>query len=386
MHIVSYGIALLLAVGGVCKVLAQGVELRPTYGIHLCKKDHPEVRSEWDTSILLSFSRVIRKDGQAVTLGFSRRTCADSPLQATCFAAGEFIQCDVAALERIFRVAAWYAWRYLDAGKVDYNDFYRIHEKTVLQAFGFADGTVETDTVEAFAMHMRVIDMLPADQPVPQAHKDFQHAHPLFREIVDLVMLAFLGHEAGHLNNEQCPIATRSRLDSDGLIDHLVRSDLAGELFCAKRLDRLEIKADECAIRQIEQKVNESGSVAALDHPVGEFARRVAADIVAFQAMTGWAPRNAGSSSPYRMVELPPYLSAPFRQILFAAAMHGERPKPVICGDAAALIVQGIQARYTQCPGDGHQVSDDILRMLPKGVELAWNGGDWSIDSYSCVE
>lgn len=362
---------------------AQSENDPPDYGVRLCSNAPEGERSVWDTSILLSLSQILQVDGADTTVGVTRRGCRENPIDATCFAAGNGIQCQVEALERIYRAATWYAFQYREGGVTEYDLFFRKYDEAPAKAFLFADGAKEDDDIENFASAMVRIDQRPSIGSIAKEDEEDAIFHPVFRGIADLAMTALLGHEAGHLNNETCPIAEKSWAEENGLLSLIIKEHLGGELFCKRSLEQFELKADVCAMRWLRRLVLNENTVVGDDGDVGSFVRRSAADIISFQALTGWGRFDDEVNGKYTARHFKGYLGPAYRQILLASELNGTKSRPRICGNAASMIVQGVQADFTACEGGG-EVSDPILALMPPGVQTAWNGGEWSRSSYSC--
>jgi len=85
----------------------------------------------------------------------------------------------------------------------------------------------------------------------------------------------------------------------------------------------------------------------------------------------------------YPSVHFAPYLSAPFRQLLFSAELDGPHNQGAVCGETASLFVHGVQDFFGQCEGEG-DVSDKILSYFPQKLEESWNGEPWTSASFMC--
>jgi hypothetical protein len=267
------------------------------------------------------------------------------------------------------------AW--LIDGAPEYEDFQTRNERAVVDAFRAADGIGASPEAGQLVERIRAEDARP--DGVRAAREEDQSLAALYRDELDRVLSVVIGHELSHVNGDACPIAQLSVSEDNKTWNEAVSSHTKNELFCDRPLVPIEVTADRCALRFL-RATDENNSSISLDKHA-EAMRRLAADLVAYLGFFGLrATDPPGRLVPFR---LPGYLHEPFRTLLFAAEINGKRPRPAVCGAAARIFVQAVQATFKQCSGKG-TVSDPLLGLLPPGVEKSWNGAPWTAASWSC--
>ena len=336
------------------------------FAINLCYSDGAPKRSEWDTNILLALGRVFDTQTGNVNVGIVRRSCAESALYGSCFAGPRGMQCRNESLERIHRAAAWYAAMINRANHHNYEQFRLSDPKAVQQAFRFTDGEPVSDDVQETIKALKEQEADPTAEPSSLLR--------LYESIVDLNYGALIGHEITHMTDDQCTLSSLSSIEGTGLWASTLEESLTGTLFCKQNPVKEELLADRCALRTLE--------LVARKNAVNNFARRAAADMVAFQLLTGWRPPD--EPGVFQMRPLEQYLHLPYRMILMTTAMQPGGKYPAVCGEAASLFVRGVEQTFLSCAGGGGEVSDELLALLPKGVEASWNGEPWTESSVSC--
>jgi len=172
-------------------------------------------------------------------------------------------------------------------------------------------------------------------------------------------------------------------METSGLFTHILSLQTSRELFCAANPNPDEIKADRCAARQIdklhENPISDWGDSKRLEI----FAQRAASDMIAFQSLTGFRRFSQLPIGKYVIPNFDAYLNPVYRLTLLAGSVSNSKDQPRLCGDSASLFAHGVQTSYQQCGGDG-QVSDELLALVPSGVEDSWNGAPWNDKTISC--
>lgn len=225
----------------------------------------------------------------------------------------------------------------------------------------------------------------------------------LFQTIVNYNMAALIGHEISHVFDNVCPIKTSARTEESGLFKKVVNEQQIGELFCPWFPAIEEVWADRCALRHIRHLRDKAKlNINADENKFEDFSRRVASDMIAFQSLVGWRRHKEIALGKYAQPFLQDYLYSPYRLLLMTAEIHEGISSPVVCGESASLFVQGVQESFRNgipkrllksapestlnCSEGKGNVSDDLLALLPKGVESSWNGSPWTKESFSCGE
>jgi hypothetical protein len=310
-----------------------------------------------------------------------RNVACQQPLQVetACIAAvyndvgGRGIACAPRTLLFLVRSAAWYTLARRPAES--YTAFsLRVGGQINETAFHFADGQTPDATIE---QRLSRLPHSEASPPNDEAGRTFLMA-------LNLVFAAIFGHEDGHLYDKApfCGIADASLVESSGLYNVLRRIQTSGELFKAADFSPEEYHADLCATRRIHKTIewykrqppsNAQGDLA--------FARRAAADIVAFALMIH-------DDSPHprpQSAAIPGYFYSPLRIVALAGELDANS-KPRVCGAAAQAFVALTQANYQSYSGKGI-LPDDLEAALPAGVPAAWNRkAQWSAQSFACPE
>lgn len=184
---------------------------------------------------------------------------------------------------------------------------------------------------------------------------------------------------------ERCPLEQKSNTEELGLISLFTALHQTGELFCPRPPSLEEVRADVCGLRHV-RAVAQS----LVSHRAGDidalFARRASADLVAFNMTFGWRPRSDAPAGRYPFMELQEYLYAPVRVLAYGAELTPPTAGDVaVCGEAASLFVFGAQELFKSCPKANGIVSDQILALVPRAVETAWNGAKWTPSTFACV-
>lgn len=275
--------------------------------------------------------------------------------------------------------------RFLLGGVEPYEIFRRVNHQAVRSAFLYADGALDDPEADEFVDQLRRAEATSDSDNRSGTALEFESVVALYQAIVDLNMAALIGHEVAHLFDDKCPLSTTSAAETSGLFDSTVTQQLGGQLFCPRFPVIEEVKADRCALRHIHGlHHHERSSAITDDSAFGDFVRRAAADMVAFQALTGWRRFTQLPPGRYILRPLDQYLYAPYRVLLMTAEIHGERPRPAVCGEAAGLFVHGVQESFRACPDGGGIVTDDLLALLPPKLEESWNGAPWTDESFAC--
>jgi hypothetical protein len=352
-------------------------EAPPDVSIVLCQND---TSSGFDDDIRAALVQTLALSGEVKTVVLRRRQCASMP-DATCFAGPHALVCQTTALIRIFKASAWMSQTFVASSSPGYEAFRLAHPRAVGDAFRFADGDLsDASAVPAISrMHLHG-----SGEPAP-ADARLARLDGLYQGIVRYNLAMLIGHELSHVNGEKCPITSRSFAESSGLFKTVLASQGGGALFCPRDPNLFEVRADACGLRHIyalDSKLAGDSSVSAQD---GEFVRRAAADMMAFEAVTGWRHLEGVAKGKFVILPQTEYLYGPFRALLFASEVNATRKPPDVCGEAAAIFVRSVQEIYKSC-GDhaGGIVPDEMLARLPKGVEASWNGAPWTEASYAC--
>lgn len=354
-------------------------------GILLCREGDGKVPSALERNVLLSIGRALVPSLKIKSIKFRQESCEGKMPDATCFAGPKVILCRIGAIERVLRASAWMVGTYIKT-KQDYEDFRQGHTRAVVEAFDYADGLIKAPEIDELLERIRVAEATP-DQPKSniKVSKEDEILTFLYQYIVDRNLAALLGHEAAHVFDENCPIETRSITEESGLFDKLVGIQLKGSLFCPRSPSVIEVKADRCALRFIRAIADQRRKTSDDSGSIFSFARRVAADMVVFECLTGWRRREGIPAGRFILFPQKQYLYEPFRAVLMAAEVNGGRSIPAVCGMASSLIVHGVQENFKNCSkGAGGIIPDEFLAVLPPGVEESWNGKPWTEQSYSC--
>jgi hypothetical protein len=353
-----------------------GAALDPTKLIY-CRAGAENAPSKWETNALLGIARVNGSIKPARSIVVSRRSCGDDFPDATCFAGPGGLICRGVGIERILRAAAFLLSAWLIDGAPEYEDFQTRNERGVVDAFRAADGIGASPGADQLVERIRAEDGRP--DGVRPAREEDQSLAALYRYELDRVLAVVIGHELSHVNGDTCPIARPSVSEDNKTWNEAVASHTKNDLFCDRPLVPIEVTADRCALRFLRAIDENDSSISLGKH--AEAMRRLAADVVAYLGFFGLRATNPpGQLVPFR---LPGYLHEPFRALLFAAEIHGKRPRPAVCGAAARIFVQAVQTTFKQCSGKG-TVSDPLLGLLPPGVEKSWNGAPWTAASWTC--
>lgn len=356
-----------------------------TLSIYICHESDGEKYSGWRQSSLFEIARTLKNDESELRLEVHYAVCNSTMPDSSCSGRPGAMFCRQAALDRISFAAAWLVQAHHRMGRPGYEAFRRALPRAVLTAFRAADGTFEDSKAADWIDGIRGRAELRASGNNPRNMDDnYAALDMIHNRIVAYNLAALIGHEASHVFKETCPVTTRSAVEDRGLLDRIVALQTGKELFCPRFPDANEMRADRCAVRHIHRLDDATIGDPADPLSIETFARRAAADMIAFQALVGWRRFSSLPQGVYVTPELAQYFRPALRLVLLAAEVPDPRTGPLICGEAASLFVHAVQLDVTECADGRGIINDDILALLPSGVETSWNGKPWTADSLSC--
>lgn len=352
--------------------------------LRICHAPGATADEGWWRSSLSLTAQILRPESGSLELRVRRAVCNETMPDASCSGISGAMFCQQAALDRIQAAAAWLTVAWTKSGSGSYEEFRRMRPRAVAEAFQFADGVQAEPEVAEFVQQIRAYAE-GTTEPVEAANLPVEIVAitAVQQRIAAFNLGALVGHESHHMNDERCPLSELSWVESTKVFDHVVEMQTSDRLFCPSFPDPNEMRADRCAARQIERLHAEITESSAELTSQEEFARRAAADMVAFQAIFGFRRFEELPAGKYQIVDLDQYFQPTFRLVLLAGAVAGNTANPMICGEAAGLFVHAVQEGFRACGGKG-KVSDELLSLLPMGVELSWNGAPWTTESLSC--
>ena len=365
--------------------LPLGTKVNAEVELFICQNDAIGGQ-KWKRVSILQLASILRGDEAELELKVRRAICNDTMTSASCAALSGKMFCRQSALERINLVATWYAYEFIDGGFDSYESFHNAFGRPLEKAYRYADGAEPSDKVTAVLEPMlAILEQKLQGKGLVDVPDELRKVAAIQNRIVAFNLAALVGHETHHLNNEICPVQKKSRMEISGLFDHILDVQTSNRLFCASYPNPNEIKADRCAARQIEQLHSDPIKGWSDDEVFEAFAERAASDMIAFQSLTGFRRFGQLPIGQYAIPHLDAYLNPVFRLALLSGSVSTISSEPQLCGGAASLFVHGVQVSFQQCGGNG-KVSDELLTLVPPGVEKSWNGLPWSAKSFSCNE
>lgn len=340
----------------------------------------------WHTISLLQLGEILQKDGNPLELKVRRAVCNQTMPDTVCSAVPGRMFCKQESFRRMNMAASWYAARYILDGIVSYEQFRLKYNRPSARAFRYADGSEVDKDISRLQESIRLyIEQSLRTKNLPHVTDNLRRIATIQNRIMAFNIASLIGHEAHHLNEEVCSLKKKSRAEKSGLFAHILTLQTSKKLFCPSFPNPNEIKADRCAIRQIERL--HKNPIIGWDDDVDleSFAQRAASDMIAFQSLTGFRKFTQLPTGKYIIQNLDEYLNPVYRLVLLSGSISnsGSTNDQRICGDSASLFVQGVQAGFEKCAGEG-EVSDELLAELSKGIETSWNGAPWTEDSFSC--
>lgn len=368
----------------------RGVAAQPTitatpaidFGVALCTDS---AQQQVDGATRAAVIRAIVPAARGKHVGFRVVGCANVIGDATCVAEARLLICRAAAIERVQRAASWVAKRYGDVQPISYDDFRMGNNRWNVTAIRYADGLVADGTLDAALSRFKQrYDAHQSSGPSADASK-LTPADLVYVATVDYVLAALIGHELSHVMGERCPLEQMAHTEELGLTGLFMALHQSGELFCPRPPSLEEVRADMCGLRHVRAITQSLTKSLAADRDA-QFARRVSADLVAFNVTFGWRPRDGAPAGRYPFMELQEYLYAPIRVLAFGSELTPPAKGTVaVCGEAASLFAHGTQELFKSCPKANGIVSDKILALIPPAVEAAWNGAPWTPNTVACV-
>lgn len=212
----------------------------------------------------------------------------------------------------------------------------------------------------------------------------------LYQQITQYAHAFLLGHEAYHFNNNQCHIDQAPMIKKKGIWDEMVGLQLKGGLFSNKlSLAKHEVRADLCGFAWLEKESNHQQLTG--NFVMNAMSRRLAIDLLAAPILSGMRTNfstNAFGKVAPEVKLVDGYLYPQTRLVLAAATLGLSEPKypnvVKICGDTGKAMVTIIQDAYRSYPKSSGVIPDSLLNTLAPDIEKAWNGGQWSEESYNC--
>jgi len=354
-------------------------------GIVLCHEDDEPPRDDWSTNIFFALTRSLHPSMVNGEIQVRREPCSKRMADAACFGVPGVLFCRSAALKRILVASAWMTASFVITGGEHYDRYVRTLERPVKGAFRYADGAYENHDIAEIIDGIRQIEGAEATGNDSLPDSEFSPFVPFYQAIADINLAALIGHEVAHAFDDTCPLTSKSNMEQSGLFSLIVQQQLSDRLFCPRFPVVEEVKADRCALRHLSHIGQEtSHSLATDDGIVGEFVRRSAADMVAFQTLMGWRRFESFPRGLYTIVSLDSYLYGPYRLLLLASEIHGRRPNPAVCGNAAELFVDAVQHRVRACGQAGGILTDELLAMLSPRLVDSWGSDTWTEETFTC--
>lgn len=212
----------------------------------------------------------------------------------------------------------------------------------------------------------------------------------IYQQITQYAYAFLLGHEAYHFNNNKCHIDQEPAIKKQGIWKEMVGLQQKGGLYSDKiSIAKHEVRADLCGYTWLEKESNNHQLIG--DPVLNAMSRRLSIDLLAAPILSGMRTNFSANAMGKVVPEVKlvdGYLYPQTRLVLAAATLGLSEPKfPTvvkICGDTGKAMVTIIQDAYRSYPKSSGIIPDSLLNTLAPGIEEAWNGGQWSEESYSC--
>jgi hypothetical protein len=351
------------------------------FGVALCVDAGK--RAVVDATVAAAIKRAVRPAATGKRVGYRVVTCDDVLPDSSCFAQQKVLVCRESVVDRVLRAASWAIAKHQESTEANYEAFRLRVPRWSLDAVKYADGVTSSLAADRISPQLRETYTLLQAEP-DSSLSALSHSEQVFAATVDYALAALIGHELSHVFEERCPVTSPARTEESGLVRKLLGLHHSGELFCPRNPSPEEVRADICGLRHI-RLVSSSLAARGGDRQAIELAARLAADLVAFQNIFGWRPRPGVPAGSYGFLELRQYLYEPMRVLAYGVELSPSTGnQPPVCGESASLFVHGTQELSKRCTDGKGQVSDDILALVPKGVEDSWNGARWTQASFSC--
>jgi len=352
---------------------------QPTIDLRICDDPNSSPLTSWRNSSLLHITKILKEENSTIEIGVRRAVCNPTMPDTSCAAIPDSMFCRQAVLDRIQTASAWMATTFDRSGAESYENFRRQNPRPATSAFQYADGASSDAQMDSFIGLLKRHVGEKSNRP-RHPGTNVKAVAEMQQRIVAYNMAALVGHEIYHMDNNQCGITEKAASEKSGIFSHVLDVQVGNSLFCPANPDPNEINADRCAMRHIDRL---RGSAGLAPGSAEDFARRAAADMVAFQTTFGFRRYAQLPAGKYVTPDLDQYLRPPLRLLLLAGSMSKPGVGKQLCGEAAGLFVHGVQDDFGKCEGKG-DVSDELLALLPSGVEASWNGAPWTEDTFSC--
>ncbi|ARD44449.1 hypothetical protein [Colwellia sp. PAMC 21821] len=376
-------------------------------------KNATEIDKKYRKVISDTAARVFATVDDDAELAFMARGCEKEPNLA-CYADSSAIYCREEPLALITRVSAWLAaeaaFMYLsndkkvtvlsevpklswvdalllaDAEKYDDDKVFTHREESII-----ARRDLSADDLNS--IYSLVVDIYShVNNAIKPDAKNIilSTAIDIYNEINDYAFSFILGHEGYHFNGNICPVMSKSVIETKNVWAEIYKLQLKPGLFDSKvTLDKHELNADLCGFKWLGMQDGNSGK--ANEYVLSALIKRVAIDLLAAPILTGslndFDVNELGDDAP-KVKLVDGYLYPQSRLLLASATLNlPEKKYPAvvkICNDTAKAIVTMIQHSVQNYPKTTGDIPDSVLTQLPIGVEKAWNGGEWTDESYLC--
>lgn len=352
------------------------------YGVALCTNGG---QSEVDAATRAAVIRAVVPGSRSKVVGFRVIACNAAIGDASCFAQDRVLICRASVIERTLRAAAWMAKQYEGSSLPSYDDFRLVHRRWNVDATRYADRVDANPAVDAALASLMANYVKFQAAGLTASAENLSPAQQVYIATVDYVLAALIGHELSHVLGERCPLPQKAAVEDLSLDKRFLSLHQSGELFCRRPPSLEEVRADVCGLRHI-RATTQSLAAHRADARYTAFARRVSADLIAFNVTFGWRPRPNAPVGKYPFMELNEYLYAPMRVLAYAVELTPPAKGSVsVCGESASLFVFGTQQLFKSCPKAKGNVADDLLALLPPAVEAAWNGAPWLPATFACA-
>ncbi len=376
-------------------------------------KNATEIDKKYRKVISDTAAKIFATVDDDAELAFMARGCEKEP-DLACYADNSAIYCREEPLALITRTSAWLAaeaaFMYLSNDKKvtvlnEAPNLSWVDALLLADAEKYDDDKVFTRRGESIiarrdlsaddlnAIYSLVVDIYShANNVIKPDAKNIvlSTAIDIYNEINGYAFSFILGHEGYHFNGNICPITRKSGVEKKDVWAEIYKLQLKPGLFDNKlTLDKHELNADLCGFKWMGMQVEKSGN--ANEDVLSALIKRVAIDLLAAPILRGslndFDVNALGDDAP-KVKLVDGYLYPQSRLVLASATLNlseKEYPSAVkICNDTAKAIVTMIQHSVQNYPNTTGYVPDSLLAQLPLGVEKAWNGGEWTDESYLC--
>lgn len=402
-------ITTILYIALIGQIHAQEKEVR----VALCYDSTSFINPEYQTAISKSINRVVSNIDSELKPKIRFRSCLSIP-PFSFYGSEEAIfgreEAMAAMIESAYWLAASEALNYNlgnskqaiieNCGNLDWIDIYRLAKAKLYFEYENIDQLLikiqnNSDLKSKYIKQLsKLVEKLHYHEnefsDFSEEDEVFELALTIYRAIVDHATAFFLGHEMYHYNGDSFFINKPSKIEELKNFTKLTNLQLIPKRLFDPNLvqaDKQEILADLSGYRAL-QTVDARIQIKINDPLLLTLIRKLSIDLVAFPFLIGFDLFELELNEAPEFILHKSYLYPELRLLLYCDVLNKNESNNTwalkICNNTAKAIVTIIQTHVSQYDDSNGDVPDEILNLLPDGVEEGWSTNYWDDNSFKC--